>query len=289
MQVHKEYYYRYSGPSFNSKVKPFFQDFHKLTMKENYEYPIHFHNNYEIIITNECPYYCTLNKTELTLNSGEFLIIKPGDYHQDHLYDGQFHYVLHFMLRSGFSGDQHNVKLFTDNVRPKQQIGRQDNNSAKLFFQQLEYELRIGDTYSNHIQDTLLDTFFWQIIRRLSHDVLSEQLLGVTQRRNFQQRLYQIFEKYGNKGLSVAEMSRYMGMSKRSLGYYCADYLGVSPARALAAYRITKAEELLTETTLSIQEISDKLGFDNQFHFSRVYKRFLKVSPRNYRTSLILK
>jgi len=286
VKVHKDYYYRYSGPSFNSKVKPFFQDFHKLTMEGSYEYPVHLHSNYEIIIVNKSPYYCVLNKAELTLNSGEFLIVKPGDYHQDHLYDGQFHYVLHFRLKSGISGDQQNVKLFTENVRPKQQTGRQDIKSSKLFFQQLEYELSLGDTYSNHIQDTLLDTFFWQIIRRLSRDVLSEHFLGVTQRRNFQQHLYQIFEKYCSKGLSVAEMSRYMGMSKRSLGYYCTDYLGVSPARALAAYRITKAEELLTETTLSIQEISNKLGFDNPFHFSRVFKRFSKKSPKNYRANL---
>jgi AraC family transcriptional regulator, transcriptional activator of pobA len=286
MELHKEYYYRYSGPSFNSMVKPFFQDFHKLTMEGDYEYPLHFHSNYELIVTDKGPYHCTLNRAELTLNPGEFLIIKPGDYHQDHLYNGQFHYDLHFILMSDISGNQHNFKLFSENVRANQQTGKQDKKSSQLFFRQLEYEVSLADSFSCHIQDALLETYFWQIVRRLSYDVLSEHFVVITQQRNFQQHLYRIFEKYYSKGISVAEMAKHMGMSKRSLSYYCIDYLGVSPAKAMTVYRLTKAAELLRGTTLLIQEISDKLGYDNPFHFSRVFKKFFEKSPKNYRDNL---
>lgn len=44
-----------------------------------------------------------------------------------------------------------------------------------------------------------------------------------------------------------------------------------------------KACEYLNYTDLSIKEISFKLGFDDPFYFSRIFKNFMGKSPKNYK------
>ncbi len=50
--------------------------------------------------------------------------------------------------------------------------------------------------------------------------------------------------------------------------------------------KVQKACELLNYTDLSIKEISYKVGFDDPFYFSRIFKKIMGKSPRNYKQSL---
>ena len=56
----------------------------------------------------------------------------------------------------------------------------------------------------------------------------------------------------------------------------------VSPKRFLLEYRIDRACMLLSTTTHSVQEISNSVGFDDPFYFSRAFKEMKGVSPRYY-------
>ncbi len=47
---------------------------------------------------------------------------------------------------------------------------------------------------------------------------------------------------------------------------------------------IWKAKSLLLTSTFSVQEISDRLGFQNQSHFGTFFRRAVGVSPRAFRT-----
>lgn len=50
----------------------------------------------------------------------------------------------------------------------------------------------------------------------------------------------------------------------------------------VTATRITAAKELMASTDLKVYEISDKIGFDSAFYFSKVFKKLEGVSPREY-------
>ena len=50
-------------------------------------------------------------------------------------------------------------------------------------------------------------------------------------------------------------------------------------------YRMLKATELLKLTSLSIAEIGSAVGYENQLHFSRAFKRIYGISPREWRNS----
>lgn len=44
-----------------------------------------------------------------------------------------------------------------------------------------------------------------------------------------------------------------------------------------------KATELLRLTKMSIGDISKAVGYENQLHFSRAFKKIYNISPREWR------
>ncbi|HTF31325.1 MAG TPA: AraC family transcriptional regulator [Flavitalea sp.] len=59
-----------------------------------------------------------------------------------------------------------------------------------------------------------------------------------------------------------------------------------SPAKWVLRKKLTLATELLENTSLSVSEICYECGFENQTHFSRVFKEKIGASPLQFRTNL---
>ena len=59
--------------------------------------------------------------------------------------------------------------------------------------------------------------------------------------------------------------------------------VGKSPQEFLISYRMTKAAELLKLTELSINDLSNAVGYPNQLHFSRAFKKTYGIPPRQWR------
>ncbi len=59
---------------------------------------------------------------------------------------------------------------------------------------------------------------------------------------------------------------------------------GSTAGDCISEILIRKAKSLLRTSTLSVQEISDRLGFQNQSHFGTFFRRSVGVSPKAFRT-----
>lgn len=59
--------------------------------------------------------------------------------------------------------------------------------------------------------------------------------------------------------------------------------VGKSPNQYHLYLRLKKAEELLTNTTLTVSEIAYQTGFESLYYFSRLFKKKYGVSPKQYR------
>src|SRR5262249_60369278 len=61
---------------------------------------------------------------------------------------------------------------------------------------------------------------------------------------------------------------------------------GLSPHRYIIARRIERAKELLRgEEDLSLGQVAARVGFWDQGHFTRHFKRLVGVTPRRFRRS----
>jgi AraC-like DNA-binding protein len=59
--------------------------------------------------------------------------------------------------------------------------------------------------------------------------------------------------------------------------------VGCTPARHVQERRVSHAAELLARTNLTIDEIAERCGFANRFHFSRVFAQRMVEPPGRYR------
>ncbi len=284
MRVGKEVYLRSAGDEVRAGIRPVFQDFHVLHMTGQYDYPIHQHENYEVILIDRGPYTCSLNQVEITIGQHEVLLIKPGDWHCDHLRHGQRHYVLHFLLTDGLRQPGSTVNLFNEWVAPQGQVCTAPMPDEAHTFDLLEGESRQSDCYAANIQDAMLEAFFWRMVRNLPLESISPQFRRRSAEQDFAGRLYRLFEEHVQENLRVEDLAALIQISKRSLSMKCRALLGDSPAQLFTRFKIQKAAQLLTHTDRPVKEISYELGFENPYHFSRVFKRIHGTTPSALRS-----
>ena len=83
--------------------------------------------------------------------------------------------------------------------------------------------------------------------------------------------------------ITVEEIAACCGLNRSYFGKIFHEILGKSPQEFLISYRMTKATELLKLTSLSIAEVGSAVGYSNQLHFSRAFKKIYGISPRQWR------
>lgn len=83
--------------------------------------------------------------------------------------------------------------------------------------------------------------------------------------------------------ISVEGIAAFCGLNRSYFGRIFRDAVGRSPQEFLLNYRMVKAAELLKLTDLSIGDIGNAVGYANQLHFSRAFKKIYSISPREWR------
>lgn len=83
--------------------------------------------------------------------------------------------------------------------------------------------------------------------------------------------------------LTLRQLSRLCGISVRQLERVAKRQLGMSVMQFYRKLRLSKADELLQQTALSIIEIGVVTGFPNPAHFARVFREEFDASPSERR------
>jgi len=86
-----------------------------------------------------------------------------------------------------------------------------------------------------------------------------------------------------DRRISLDEMAKYANLSKSQLIRRFHEKVGLTPAQFVIRQRISEAESLLAYTTLSIQEVADRLNFSSDKHFSQTFSRLTGWSPSQHR------
>ncbi|MHC3474074.1 helix-turn-helix transcriptional regulator [Streptomyces sp. 7R007] len=84
---------------------------------------------------------------------------------------------------------------------------------------------------------------------------------------------------------SLADLARDLGLSRYQLLRAFRTTMGLPPYAWLAQYRVTRARRLL-DTGLRPAEVASLVGFADQAHLTRWFRRVLGVTPAAYRNSV---
>ncbi len=82
---------------------------------------------------------------------------------------------------------------------------------------------------------------------------------------------------------SVEQLSRVFNLSKRTLQRLFADYVGATPKWVIRRYRLQEAaESMAAADTLDWPRLALELGYTDQAHFIREFKRLIGKTPADY-------
>ena len=109
------------------------------------------------------------------------------------------------------------------------------------------------------------------------------QIQGGKLSRFYSQEAISFIEQHYASQITVEDMAKKCNLDRSYFGKVFKDTMGQSPQEFLIRYRMNKASTLLTMTDLSINTISIQVGYPNQLHFSRSFKKIYVVSPMTYR------
>ncbi|MDO4325395.1 MAG: response regulator [bacterium] len=79
--------------------------------------------------------------------------------------------------------------------------------------------------------------------------------------------------------LTLAEVAGAIGISQNYLSSLFRLYNGSGFSEYVAESKIQLAKEMLKKGNMKVYQVSEKLGFDNQQYFSKVYKKYTGYSP----------
>ena len=91
----------------------------------------------------------------------------------------------------------------------------------------------------------------------------------------------------GNDKITLSDIVRHTGKSESTVKSLFALYRGEGIMHYYNFLKIKEARKLIREGNYNISQISDLLHFDNQQYFSKCFKRFSNMTPREYKASII--
>lgn len=85
--------------------------------------------------------------------------------------------------------------------------------------------------------------------------------------------------------ITVDNIANFLGITRKHFHYVFKTTINLSPKEYIIYLRVVKACEALRSSAYSIIEISQSVGYSNQFYFSKEFKRIVGMTPSEYRNN----
>ena len=160
-----------------------------------------------------------------------------------------------------------------------------------------------------HYYELLHEVFHYVMQAELSQKLASEILnLDCEERNAFQMQMETVFygiekemmrpyreensienivvylqEHFTDPDLTLSAVANHFHLSMHYLSGCFKERVGCSYIQYVSKLRMEKARQLLRETELSVQEITERVGYVDGVSFSRKFKKVFLISPSEYR------
>lgn len=255
---------------------------------------IHSHNYFEIsyVLKGSCQFL--FEKEQRTMDEGELCIIAPMSSHNiivnDHTsiiitisikrstFDSAFFTLLsqkdllsYFFRTILYNKSAANYLLFhTDN-----------SEDLKTIIKNLIIENHKGDIYYNNCSISWANILFSNILRNYSETI---QFYNYNMDSDFSMILQHIQHNY--RTLSLKALAEHFHYSEAHLSTLIKKNVGLNFVELITKLKMSDAKDYLTNTNLSIEKISEYVGYNTVDHFSRTFKKHYNKSPQQFRKSL---
>ncbi|MGF1754204.1 AraC family transcriptional regulator [Vibrio makurazakiensis] len=248
----------------------------RVANKSNACYDAHSHDEFSFgIIESGCAAYTNLGSNH-AIGKGDIVTINPADVHSCNPESGEWSYKMLFVDSLWLGDIQQQVLGRKDSDYYAFQYDFERHPKIRRYFQELYQSLMNGST------SLAAEYHLYRFIEHsFQRDVMSSSKVS----RNLP-NLIKIREKLLDNvanNLTMTELSDEIGVSQYHLIRSFKQYYGLSPHAYLLDERIKRAKQMLKKGS-TIVDTSQSLGFSDQAHFQRNFKKRMAVTPRVYQS-----
>lgn len=247
---------------------------HYCGMREkslNHRYGPHRFDTYILyyIVDGSAVFY--INGERRTLSSGQFYAVFP-------------HSEIRYVTEAGVpwsiqwivvSGEQ--VRAFLDSIgiceqQPVMNVKQRDK-LHQIFESLFQYSNR--KTSADHLRClSLVYRLFALLSAEITPSANNPYIL----------QAIEYFSEHFTEPISITDFAKEkLGLNNNYFSKLFKSETGVTPLHYIQQLRLEKAQDLLTHSTLSIEEIASEIGFPDMLYFSRVFKQACGFPPTTYR------
>lgn len=114
-------------------------------------------------------------------------------------------------------------------------------------------------------------------------DEVEEREQGEKYEKTLMDKVLDYIEHHYQENLRLDEVAKHVGLNASYLSTLFKQELHINFSQYLNRKKMEEACRLLCESHMSLVDISFALGFENQSYFSRSFKKYMGMSPNQYR------
>ena len=193
-------------------------------------------------------------------------------------------YCIYIKIR-GLSSEMKDTPVLSAFTSTPFWIG-QDTQGVHALMKQLFYELEHSYTGQQDLIRLFLSQLLIFTVRNYEERTVSNPLLSYNILPDSKAVIMDEYFLYEYQTLSLEDLSGRLNLSMRQTQRLLMDYYGKSFQQKKAEARMSVAAILLSDQSLSITVIAEKLGYSSIEHFSSSFRKFYNMSPREFRKKI---
>ncbi|WP_035666926.1 AraC family transcriptional regulator [Halalkalibacter akibai] len=254
-----------------------------------YTMEFHAHPAVEImfVISGEC--LVDLESQAVSIKKGQFILIDANVKHRLIVSEGNPCRMLNIEFlfkekKSNFpsirelANENKSLRMFLNVNKPF--IILEDPNEVYQTLKGLILEIDEKNE-DNHIMISLLIS---QLLIRIANLVNSMESKKISRNKNpYIKRTIDFIHHNYDREIKVQNIADAVHLHPSYLHRLFKTYMNKSILEYLTTHRMEKAKELLLKTDIPVSDISDYIGINSRQYFSTVFKKYMKMSPSEFR------
>lgn len=124
-------------------------------------------------------------------------------------------------------------------------------------------------------------SYFWSLIAVLTQGKLLERDIDIAEAYVINAENY--IRSNLHKKITVTEIAGFLNIDRSHLTRVFKDIRGISTQQFLLKSKMDMAARYLKKSSMSIKEIANSVGYNNQMEFSKLFKKHFNMTPTQWR------
>lgn len=220
-----------------------------------------------------------IDGSPVTLHGGEFLLSRPGEKHSTAMHGEAISVFYYMIFHLNTNGLLHFEETETECIASSFYSCTEKIYKQSARMKQILHDIFDMEKERSGLAKMRLGIFFSELFLEMA----SCFEIGRKQVFSDMQQLAETIRRAPQKEYRIETLAKSVGLSPSRLKQKFKEYTGVPVMKFIMKHKIEKAQELLRDPSNTITDIAFELNFCSSQHFSSVFKKYTRMSPREYR------